>query len=651
MGWLFSTVSPGEILRLIAEADLRGILMFAGLSLASSVFRAWRYRLLLQAAGVAVGRGLLFLVVLVRNQFADLLPARIGSLVYIYVMTNRLGVSLPAAGSTFAVSFLYDILAMAPLLAAAALDLGAVEGPGAGFFLGAAIILLVAPLALLRLLEPLCRAGADLVARAGRRSIRDRAADLRGIGSELAKIREAGLHGRVFVLSLFVRVAKYPSLYVFLWAMLAPRGYDLDSLRPAVVFVGVLAAEIAASLPVSGIGGFGAYEGAWALVFELLGFPAAIARATSVAHHLFTQVWGYGLGTAALLLLLLPFGASGARVRMEGARGGPLRFAGALTVAGTGLAGVLWAISLLPLGTASAGRENVPRRSALGHTFPGRILFDSNRSRTFGIYSMRADGSDVRVVFDGELEEMLPDASPDGRRVVFVRARSTRRGEPVSIWIVDRDGRDARQLVANGSDPTFSRDGTEVFFTEGRRYPRAIDLETGEVSALFDPAASGFSGRDVVTLRVSPDRRVATFTSDRGGRWNAWGVDLGSGKAFHLAPGCEPGWLAPGRFFWVRGGGSRAGSGIFQLDSASGLQGPLADAGPPLGHEYFPALSRDGRFLLYGASPADEHSHVLANYQIYVKDLSTGQVARITHDPFTNRWPRQLPDPVPRRAG
>ena len=61
---------------------------------------------------------------------------------------------------------------------------------------------------------------------------------------------------------------------------------------------------MAASLPISGIAGFGAYEGAWAGVFILLGFPAAMAKATSLSHHLVTQLYGYLIGIASILTLL-----------------------------------------------------------------------------------------------------------------------------------------------------------------------------------------------------------------------------------------------------------------------------------------------------------------------------------------------------------
>jgi uncharacterized membrane protein YbhN (UPF0104 family) len=59
-------------------------------SLAGTLLRTWRYRLLF-------GRGLvrwphLILATFVRNSFVDLLPARAGSLSFIYILNRRLSV-------------------------------------------------------------------------------------------------------------------------------------------------------------------------------------------------------------------------------------------------------------------------------------------------------------------------------------------------------------------------------------------------------------------------------------------------------------------------------------------------------------------------------------------------------------------------------
>ena len=70
--------------------------------------------------------------------------------------------------------------------------------------------------------------------------------------------------------------------------------------------MGACGAEFSASLPISGIAGFGAYEGTWAIIFTILGFPQKLAITTGISHHLITQVWGYSLGVICLALLLLP---------------------------------------------------------------------------------------------------------------------------------------------------------------------------------------------------------------------------------------------------------------------------------------------------------------------------------------------------------
>ena len=84
----------------------------------------------------------------------------------------------------------------------------------------------------------------------------------------------------------------------------------------------------------------------------------------------------------------------------------------------------------------------------------------------------------------------------------------------------------------------------------------------------------------------------------------------------------------------------RGGSGLnsYLVDQKSNLV--LHDREDPFGHEYFPSISDDGRFLLFSASPSDQHSHESANYQLFVKDLESGELHRITDDGHTNRWPK-----------
>lgn len=308
--YLFSQVHPAEVLRMGMGLRREGLIAFLACSLAMSICRLWRYEILLRVSGFNPPRFSLFLVVLVRNFFSDLLPARLGTAIYVYLVTTRLGVTFSAAASSFAASLLLDILAMAPLVALAVWLLGgAVAGGAAALWAGVLMLAVVTVSAWALLPHALGWAARCMLARSGLRRrawARGLLMAALGIRRELGRIRTAGIYGRVFVLSLLIRIGKYAGMYFLLWALLAPKGYGFAQLPPAKVFMGLTAAELAASTPVSGVAAIGAYEGAWAMAFQLLGFPVDIAQLSSLAHHAITQLFGYGVGLLAMLLLLLP---------------------------------------------------------------------------------------------------------------------------------------------------------------------------------------------------------------------------------------------------------------------------------------------------------------------------------------------------------
>jgi uncharacterized membrane protein YbhN (UPF0104 family) len=350
-GYLLRYVSLAQVLELIRNAAVQGIALFLVLSFTQSALRTWRYRLLLRFSGVCPGTVGLFLVVLVRNFTSDLLPARLGSLAYIFVVNTRLGVPLVPATSSFALVFLLDILAIVPLLLAALLlTAGAARLPTLPLLL-AALALAALTLGLTLALPLAARRMAGWLAGEGRQTPHWRAQlamRARQVADEIVRARQAGLYGPVLTLSVLVRLAKYGSLYVFLFALLHPLGYGWGDLYPPRIFLGLCASELAASLPVSGIAAFGAYEGAWAAAFEVLGFPGDLAKLTAISHHLFTQVYGYSLGALAFALLLLPmFHSAQARTALPGGVEHAPRFYSRVVAALAMVAGALWSVARL----------------------------------------------------------------------------------------------------------------------------------------------------------------------------------------------------------------------------------------------------------------------------------------------------------------
>ncbi len=659
-GYLFSHVKPGEVLDLLRNVDRRAVVMFVLLSLSASLFRLWRYRVLLRLSGYDAPPLPLFLMTLVRNALSDLLPARLGTLVDVYFFTTRLGVPLAAAASCFSITFIFEILALAPLIALAAWRAGAAGTMSAGGLLLGGLILLAVCVVIVALMPWGFGFAARLAGRLmpARWKFRQWVCEtLDAIGAEVRRVQSAGLYGRMLALSMMLRIAKYASLYVFLFAMLAPRGYTWAQLDAPRVFLGLCASELAASLPISGIAGFGAYEGTWAAVFQMIGFPKEIAQVTSVAHHLFTQAYGYGIAGMALVALLLPIWR---RMRAAPAatpvRDRPTVFYAKLAA----VTAVIVAVELLlagrpasaraAAGSAAADRPgagDTARRAEFAAAFEDDIIFDSSRSGSFGIWRMSADGTRIVPVADTPAPEIYPDASPDGRWIVYARPESMSKRAKSAIRICRPDGSDNRELAANGTYPTFSADSRTVYFEQERLGIMAVQVDGGEPRRVY-PDAKEYGKHEIVKPRISIDGTHAAFISNRGGLvgWQIWTADLASGKAVHAGAGCEPGWFPDGRrIFHIRERGMKAGTGVVLRSLPDGDPETLQDGDSPRGHEYFPSLTPDGKWLFWSACPDGRHEHTdpASNYQLFARRMPDGKPVRLTFDEWSNRWARRLP--------
>jgi len=567
LGYLFRSISLSEVINLVRNLDQRGLLMFLVCSFAAAICRTWRYALVLGTAGHQPGKAALFLATLVRNTFADLLPARIGSLVYVYIMTTRLGVPFGAAGSSFALSFLFDMLALTPLVALAVLAAGTGVGISFGVVAAGAALLATVTVGLLLHLPRATDLAGDLMRFVpligDSRRARWRAA-LQATGESVRLARAAGIYSRLFVLSVLVRVFKYTSLSVFLFALVAPLGYGFTRLDQPRVFIGLVSSELAASLPVSGIAGFGAYEGAWSLVFRLLLFPDHLAKLTSVAHHLFTQVYGYALGIAALALLLLfpvfkraPAGA--VPVRMSGTAafyGKLLAFCvGVLLLAGS----FYRLVPAAPLREGPLGLPAAQTRKAHQGRPPveGWVIYQ----RPDGIYKTRVEnGETVRLAVAGS----HPRWSPDGSLIAFLRGSH--------VMVMSADGSDQRVLAETGEPQcvAFHPNGKAVLFA-GSKSIRSVSLADRSVQTIL----GGFAFREI---DMALDGKLVATVKHLGG-FQIRAFDLTTGKDRRLSGGCSASLSPDGRLVTQNSGDHRrlylrdweSGAPVVTLDSPAGL--------------------------------------------------------------------------------
>src|SRR5439155_10783163 len=118
-----------------------------------------------------------------------------------------------------------------------------------------------------------------------------------------------------------------------------------------------------------------------------------------------------------------------------------------------GVASVLAVLVVATAGAAAGGAR------AAGPQ--GTLVFASDRSGRFQIYSIRADGSRLGQLTRGRAADAAPLFSPDGRLIVFNRARKHDASE---LWVMSADGSGQRKLASSGSAPAWSPDSRRIAY-------------------------------------------------------------------------------------------------------------------------------------------------------------------------------------------
>ena len=294
--FFFHKTSWDELRRALASLPLWAVGLFAVFSLFGAVVRAARYRLLL---GKGIGPGDLFLITLVQNFSADLLPARTASLGFYAYLIRRRGVILEEGASSFIIAVVYDALALGLMLGASALFFlrsfgGAIpKGPIALSL----VVVVASSLAFILLARP----AAGLAHRTlGRFRSAKTAAVFASIENYFSRHGNAGERARLLIMSFAVKAAKYFSVYA-LFAGMTGAGFTWRAF--SLFSFGIAGAELSSFLPIQGLAGFGTWEAAFALVAGKIGLSLENPFLTALVLHLTTQVWEYGLGLAALWVL------------------------------------------------------------------------------------------------------------------------------------------------------------------------------------------------------------------------------------------------------------------------------------------------------------------------------------------------------------
>jgi hypothetical protein len=115
--------------------------------------------------------------------------------------------------------------------------------------------------------------------------------------------------------------------------------------------------------------------------------------------------------------------------------------------------------------------------------------------------------------------------------------------------------------------------------------------------------------------------------------------------------GCQIAWTPDGSdIYWVNPTGN-GGSEVFRMPIASGKPAKelsedelkFMDLPGRRSHEYFPQLSGDGKWMVWGATQRG-HDHDIADYEIYLWEVGTPteRAVRLSYHSGNDRWPDLL---------
>lgn len=274
---------------------------------------------------------------------------------------------------------------------------------------------------------------------------------------------------------------------------------------------------------------------------------------------------------------------------------------------------------------------------ALADRLDGLVVWSSNRSGNHELYLLETATGEARQLTDDPHVDFASRFSPDGEHIVFARSRpewvSFRNINEWDVWLMRSDGTEERRIAERGYHPRWTGDGAGVVFHRGTQVIR-FDLASGNEELLWDGGDV-----DLGDPELSPSGRYLAYSIGGGG---AWIEDLRDGSRVNITEGqsCQTTWTPDGdAILWMDASGN-GGTRIMRSSADGGAAKVFMDLPGERSHEYFPVLSNDGNWMVWGAS-AEGHEHDRADYEIYLWEVGTdpAEATRLTFHTGNDQWP------------
>jgi Tol biopolymer transport system component len=292
----------------------------------------------------------------------------------------------------------------------------------------------------------------------------------------------------------------------------------------------------------------------------------------------------------------------------------------------------------------------------------GKIAFASDRAGNGNndIWVMSpTGGKPVNLTPDSPAGDGFPNWRADGRKIVFQSNRETP-GNPApegfespdfEIFTMNADGSDVRQITFNeldDEDPAWSPDGRRIVFA------RDLDPVRGDVNYdIFTMTASGAEERNItndpalfdVAPNWSPSGRRIAFTSDRDGDAEIYTVNTDGSRVHRLTSNTSfdgyPNWSPNGQKIAFQSDRDDAEPNqveIYTMRTDGRDQRRLTFHAFP---DYTPAWSPNGCKIAYIGFPDVTAEDPFANADVFTINVDGSDQENLTNDPrfdFAPDW-------------
>ena len=273
----------------------------------------------------------------------------------------------------------------------------------------------------------------------------------------------------------------------------------------------------------------------------------------------------------------------------------------------------------------------------------GFIVWSSNRFGNHDILKMDLPEQKITRLTTHPHTEYFPRISPDGRFIVFARSQrpwvSQRNQQLWDVILLDLESGKERLLAKNGNTPGWSADGKKVYFQKNVVHFTETDIETGEERDLLSSGRGQIKeGAVLYTPNYNAEKHEIAITLHIGDYTTAV-VDK-EGGLNKIARGCQIAWTRQGDALYYVGHGGKMNNAFYLYHPHTGKSTKWLDLPGDYSHEYFPKLSNDDNYLVFGASKGG-HEHDSADYEVFLWQVGApaASASRLTFHTGNDNWP------------